>query len=96
MTPKIKPSDLRRTRARGGLARPVHLTIRLTMLEYEFIVRKCENKVVAGEVRKQWFNNGWEKELEALRKDQRKRGISDVDFMHPSLRLELYKKQQKR
>lgn len=91
---KIKLDDIHRQRGRGGLRRPIHLTLRLTPVEYEFLARKCEGKVMAVEFRWQWFKPGWEKELDILRRKQREKGFDDIDFLHPKQRAELYKEQR--
>jgi hypothetical protein len=96
MKTKIKRSDIYRTKPRGGLLRPVHLTIRLTFGEYEYIARKCKDKSVAHETRQLWFPANWEKELNFLRDAHRKIGLSDIDFIHPIQRAAIFKEQNKK
>lgn len=95
MNPIIKESDLAKRRAHGGLKRALNMNYRVTFEEYEYIARRCHDVVIAHETLALWFKPGWEKELEALRKKQRAKGISDVEFMHCQQKEALYREQQK-
>ena len=95
MKPRIKASDIKKKRSPRGLKRPIDNHWRTNKLEYEYLARMCHGKVIAEETRKLWFTDGWEIKLPRLRKIQREQGISDIDFMHPQERRELFKAQKR-